>query len=618
MFVLKYNISFNLIFFMVLLLVIRSKDKTIMKKKILTFCTIFLIAFTTLNGFVLGFTSYDEYYNTKYLYSIKVPKDIKNVLMENNQSSVIIPYEDQIRLEIKVEDVDDLITDDDIDKYDIRDTDKLDLKSDVFENTYASESYLKENGDKIVKQFAPSPSVTSVESFKMDRRNAFKIFYNTKITSADNKKMTGHGLVLFTIDQGNVYYFIFTDNSLEKSNITDYDFINKAISSINLEDFDYTPFILIGILCVILYILLMSLYLKAEKRAMERKERRLREKELKKKRALGIEPVSRDDEYEYYDEIVLEEADENEEVDGETVFTVEQIMKLYPSLKDIKIRPRGEDSKEEDLSFENNNLSEYKDIEKDIENKINNKNEESIELGSGVAAMSAVSGNEPDFFEISDSKDIESEVGFELVKNDDEPERSLYKVVNDEYNDDEDSFVFEDVDETLFEDKKDNNINLTFKQEGSGNDTGVDVNEFGNDIDEETSDDFGYDFKVNDIEKVENDEVVIDEEELFENILEHREDNFKEESDLEPLSEKEEISQEDIEDIISEVAKMDETSEGFAGDEEDLKSKEDISSEDETKESLDIDSNESVVKENEEHGEKEYDEYAEALEFFDE
>ncbi len=618
MFVLKYNISLNLIFFMVLLLVIRSKDKTIMKKKILTFCTIFLIAFTTLNGFVLGFTSYDEYYNTKYLYSIKVPKDIKNVLMENNQSSVIIPYEDQIRLEIKVEDVDDLITDDDIDKYDIRDTDKLDLKSDVFENTYASESYLKENGDKIVKQFAPSPSVTSVESFKMDRRNAFKIFYNTKITSADNKKMTGHGLVLFTIDQGNVYYFIFTDNSLEKSNITDYDFINKAISSINLEDFDYTPFILIGILCVILYILLMSLYLKAEKRAMERKERRLREKELKKKRALGIEPVSRDDEYEYYDEIVLEEADENEEVDGETVFTVEQIMKLYPSLKDIKIRPRGEDSKEEDLSFENNNLSEYKDIEKDIENKINNKNEESIELGSGVAAMSAVSGNEPDFFEISDSKDIESEAGFELVKNDDEPERSLYKVVNDEYNDDEDSFVFEDVDETLFEDKKDNNINLTFKQEGSGNDTGVDVNEFGNDIDEETSDDFGYDFKVNDIEKVENDEVVIDEEELFENILEHREDNFKEESDLEPLSEKEEISQEDIEDIISEVAKMDETSEGFAGDEEDLKSKEDISSEDETKESLDIDSNESVVKENEEHGEKEYDEYAEALEFFDE
>ena len=60
--------------------------------------------------------------------------------------------------------------------------------------------------------------------------------------------------------------------------------------------------------------------------------------------------------------------------------------------------------------------------------------------------------------------------------------------------------------------------------------------------------------------------MVIDEEELFENILEHREDNFKEESDLEPLSEKEEISQEDIEDIISEVAKMDETSEGFAGD----------------------------------------------------
>lgn len=618
MFVLKYNISFNLIFFMVLLLVIRSKDKTIMKKKILTFCTIFLIAFTTLNGFVLGFTSYDEYYNTKYLYSIKVPKDIKNVLMENNQSSVIIPYEDQIRLEIKVEDVDDLITDDDIDKYDIRDTDKLDLKSDVFENTYASESYLKENGDKIVKQFAPSPSVTSVESFKMDRRNAFKIFYNTKITSADNKKMTGHGLVLFTIDQGNVYYFIFTDNSLEKSNITDYDFINKAISSINLEDFDYTPFILIGILCVILYILLMSLYLKAEKRAMERKERRLREKELKKKRALGIEPVSRDDEYEYYDEIVLEEADENEEVDGETVFTVEQIMKLYPSLKDIKIRPRGEDNKEEDLSFENNNLSEYKDIEKDIENKINNKNEESIELGSGVAAMSVVSGNEPDFFEISDSKDIESEVGFELVKNDDEPERSVYKVVNDEYNDDEDSFVFEDVDETLFEDKKDNNINLTFKQEGSGNDTGVDVNEFGNDIDEETSDDFGYDFKVNDIEKVENDEVVIDEEELFENILEHREDNFKEESDLESLSEKEEISQEDIEDIISEVAKMDETSEGVAGDEEYLKSKEDISSEDETKESLDIDSDESGVKENEKDGEEEYDEYAEALEFFDE
>ena len=84
----------------------------------------------------------------------------------------------------------------------------------------------------------------------------------------------------------------------------------------------------------------MTLYLKAERRAEQRKERRRREKELKKKRALGLEPISHDDDYEYYDKIVLEEADDEEEIDGENVFTVEQIMKLYPSLKDIKIVPK--------------------------------------------------------------------------------------------------------------------------------------------------------------------------------------------------------------------------------------------------------------------------------------
>ena len=182
------------------------------KKRILTFIMTFLIAFTTLSTTVFGFNSYEQYFNGRYSYSLKIPKDKKNVVMETNQSSVLIPYSEQIRLEINVEDVSTLLTNKEQENYNESDLKKLSLKSEVFKNTYASEDYMKKNAVKLIKKFAPSPTVTSIESFKLDRRVAFKIFYDTKITGADNKTAKGHGLILFTIDGGRVYYFVFTDN----------------------------------------------------------------------------------------------------------------------------------------------------------------------------------------------------------------------------------------------------------------------------------------------------------------------------------------------------------------------------------------------------------------------
>ncbi|RGD74508.1 hypothetical protein [Anaerofustis stercorihominis] len=121
-------------------------------KRILAFIMIFLIALTTLSTTVFGFNSYEEYFNGKYSYSLKIPKDKKNVIMETNQSSVLIPYSEQIRLEINVEDVSTLLTNKEQENYNERDLEKLTLKSDVFENTYASEDYMQKNAIKLIKK----------------------------------------------------------------------------------------------------------------------------------------------------------------------------------------------------------------------------------------------------------------------------------------------------------------------------------------------------------------------------------------------------------------------------------------------------------------------------------
>lgn len=514
------------------------------KKRILAFIMIFLIALTTLSTTVFGFNSYEEYFNGKYSYSLKIPKDKKNVIMETNQSSVLIPYSEQIRLEINVEDVSTLLTNKEQENYNERDLEKLTLKSDVFENTYASEAYMQKNAVKLIKKFAPSPTLTSIESFKMDRRNAFKIFYNTKITGADNKAATGHGLILFTIDGGRVYYFVFTDNSLKQANITDYDFIDKAISTVNLEDFDYTPFILIGILCILLYVLLMSLYLKAERRAEERRERKRREKELKRRRALGIEPISQDEDYEYYDEIVLEEADESEEVDGESVFTVEQIMKLYPSLKDIKIRPRSDGKDQiETPETENKNIIDYKEIEEDLDKKIkadedrkskeneikeekdtaeeieakeeNFEESKSAEVGDGLAAMTPVSKSEG-FYELREEDDkLKEEIGFELAGRREKGDKLSVK--NDNiYDDDGEGFVFEDISEEDIGNKNDN-LDLSFREEYQSPEDSINMADFGKEIDDDSVSDLDYSFEDEADGDIPMDEVNIDQSDIVDN-----------------------------------------------------------------------------------------------------
>ena len=150
-----------------------------MKKKILTFFMTLLILITNLSTPVFGFNSYEEYYNTTYLYSLKIPKDIKNVVMDSNLSVVTIPYEDQIRLEIHVEKVEDLIGEDVIEKNNIKDPDKISIKSDIVENTYGNDAYMQKNAVNIAKKFTSTPTVTKVENCKIDRRNGYKIYYNS-------------------------------------------------------------------------------------------------------------------------------------------------------------------------------------------------------------------------------------------------------------------------------------------------------------------------------------------------------------------------------------------------------------------------------------------------------
>lgn len=511
-----------------------------MKKKILTFFMTLLILITNLSTPVFGFNSYEEYYNTTYLYSLKIPKDIKNVVMDSNLSVVTIPYEDQIRLEIHVEKVENFIGEDVLEKNNIKDPDKINIKSDILENTYGNDAYMQQNAVNIAKKFTSSPTVTKVENCKIDRRNGYKIYYNSKLTGADGEELTGHGMILFTIDHGDVYYFVFTDNSLREENIDDYDFFAKAINSINLEDFDYTPFILIGILCAILYVLLMTLYLKAERRAEQRKERRRREKELKKKRSLGLEPISHDDDYEYYDEIVIEEAGEDEEVDGENVFTVEQIMKLYPSLKDIKIVSKENGTADIVTSGElNGNIIDYKEIEEDLDNKIKssseeNKKEESENVNIGnVAAMTKIK-DESEFYEFENENDVKEEMGFELVNNS-ENHVSKATLIDQDYDNDEESFVFEDVDEELYEAKRDKNLNLTFEQ--PSNKESVNVEEFGEDI-----------------ENIKDENTSISEEEIFEDIFDNDNteniDNTDEALDDVILDD---VSKEEIESVYDEI-----------------------------------------------------------------
>ena len=198
-----------------------------MKKKILAFFMTLLILITTLSTTVFGFNSYEEYYNSTYLYSLKIPKDIKNVVMDVNQAYVTIPYEDQIRLEIHVDKVENLVSEEELEKYDIKNTDKISLKSDIMESTYGNDSYMQQNAVNIAKKFTSLPTITSVERCKIDRRDGYKIYYNTTLTGANNEEMTGHGMILFTVDHGDVYYFVFTDNSLKEENIEDYDFLVK-------------------------------------------------------------------------------------------------------------------------------------------------------------------------------------------------------------------------------------------------------------------------------------------------------------------------------------------------------------------------------------------------------
>lgn len=514
-----------------------------MKKKILTFFMTLLILITNLSTPVFGFNSYEEYYNTTYLYSLKIPKDIKNVVMDSNLSVVTIPYEDQIRLEIHVEKVEDLIGEDVIEKNNIKDPDKINIKSDIVENTYGNDSYMQQNAVNIAKKFTSTPTVTKVENCKIDRRNGYKIYYNSELTGADGEALTGHGMIMFTIDHGDVYYFVFTDNSLREENIDDYDFFDKAINSINLEDFDYTPFILIGILCAILYVLLMTLYLKAERRAEQRKERKRREKELKKKRALGLEPISHDDDYEYYDEIVIEEADEDEEVDGESVFTVEQIMKLYPSLKDIKIVPKENGTADIVSNGElNGNIIDYKEIEKDLDNKIKSSKEEdkkeeseNVNIGN-VAAMTKIK-DESEFYEFENENDVKEEIGFELVNNS-ENHVSKATLIDQDYDNDEESFVFEDVDEELYEAKRDKNLNLTFEQ--PSNKESVNVEEFGEDI-----------------ENFKDENTSISEEEIFEDVFDNSDEGSEDTGNSDEVI-LDNVSKEEIESIYDEVYKENE------------------------------------------------------------
>lgn len=449
-----------------------------MKTKLRAFSFILLILIS-LNTVVLGLTSYEQYYNADYSYSLRVPHDSASKIIETNRAAVIIPYTNQIRLQINVYDVSNLLTSEEKEGVNMN---KITLKSPVFEKTYGSFDWVKKNAGDIVSDFETSSKVTKVEEISVDHCKAFQIYYNTEIIKSDGTTGKGHGMLIFTVTNGHVFNFIFTDNKMKEKNITDYDFVQKAISTIDLEDVDYKPFIFIGLFCAVLWLLLMSLYLKAERMAKVRKERRRKEKELTQKREEGYEMVGQDDDFEYYDQILLEEAESEEQ--GDNIFTIEQIMEMYPSLKNVQIRPKGS---LENIVTENENVIDYKalDEQKQLEEEAKKKAEEEADE------------NNPWKERISET---DAAAGF----------------------------VFEDVNDEISEEerKHQESLDLSFNSENKKESEGVSVEEYGLEVSKESvaPEGLGYQFDDQPIDKS-SDTVTINSSELYEEMKKTEEEN---------------------------------------------------------------------------------------------
>ena len=167
-------------------------------------------------------------------------------------------------------------------------------------------------------------------------------------------------------------------------------------------------------------------------------------------------------------------------------------MKLYPSLKDIKIKPRSDGKDQiETPETENKNIIDYKEIEEDLDKKIkadedrkskenevkeekdtaeeieakqeNFEESKSAEVGDGLAAMTPVGKNEG-FYELREEDDnLKEEIGFELAGRREKGDKLSVK--NDNiYDDDGEGFVFEDISEEDIGNKNDN-LDLSFREE---------------------------------------------------------------------------------------------------------------------------------------------------------
>ena len=439
--------------------------------------SLILIMILSLSTTVLGLSSYDQYYNSDYSYSLRIPHESSSKVIETNRAVVIIPYTNQMRLQINVDDVSNLISNDDKEGVKLK---KLTLKSPVFEKTYGSFDYVKKNAQDIVSDFETDSTVTKVEEISVDHSKAFQITYDTRLVKADGSTGKGHGLLIFTVNNGYSFYFIFTDNKLKEKNILDYDSVQKAISTIDLEDVDYKPFFFIGIFCLVLWLLLMSLYLKAERMARSRRDRRRREKTLSKRREEGLEMIGQDDDFEYYDQILLEDADDDES--GDNIYTIEQIMEMYPSLKKVKIRPKGSG---EAIVTENKNVIDYNKLgeEKEKENSETTLN----------------------------------------LEEDDRPKPDPGNPWGERADEIEPQFVFEDVSDEISEEtrKEQEKLDLSFNSENKNEYENVREQDYGKDVikEEEESESLGYAFDDEKSAHDRNDTLTIKNNELYEEMM---------------------------------------------------------------------------------------------------
>ena len=147
--------------------------------------------------------NYSKYYNYTYKYSMNVPESILDNIIENNQSSIMIPYSSSIFFKGVITGVRSKLSDDDIKRYAIDDVNKVSLGDKCFENTYNNDKFMKTEAENIVMTCNDEGIVSSIDKVDIKNVNSYKIKYNMYdekvISSVQKDKKTNKETIVTNI-----------------------------------------------------------------------------------------------------------------------------------------------------------------------------------------------------------------------------------------------------------------------------------------------------------------------------------------------------------------------------------------------------------------------------------